>query len=466
MRSIHRVPSIVLSAAVLLSSFHPALGQAPPPNVQFLHAFTGGSAGADPVTPVIQTPDGGFAGVTFGLGAFQSTPGQLYTISPKGQFMTLYAFPADGSEGGIDQYYPASLMQASDQKFYGTFPNKGRTNAGVLYRISPTGAYTELHDFANDGFVPLGPLVEAFDGFLYGTTDLGYENGERVPGSIFRVGLDGTFSYVYFFNSPDVQLPSAGLVLGPDGNLYGVAARTVVYKFDPVSVTVSALFSAPAANVISTTLPVLGLDGRLYFSGSNSTFCKSQGGAIISIGLDGSNPSCAFSFTSSGFGASNLMQTSSGLFYSSAADGSLSAMEAVDISAQTVSVFQAPGIGSYLNGNLTQVSNGNLAGATLKGGAGGGAAGTVFLFNTGNAKSPPLILGFQPEAASVGETVTIWGSSLIGTTNVSINGVSALFKTAASGFVSFTVPKGANSGNIVITNAGGAATSNGVLMVK
>jgi hypothetical protein len=59
----------------------------------------------------------------------------------------------------------------------------------------------------------------------------------------------------------------------------------------------------------------------------------------------------------------------------------------------------------------------------------------------------------------VGSKVTIRGSNFVGTTAVTFNGVSAPFKVLNVQFITATVPAGATSGSITVTNAGGATTS-------
>ena len=68
-----------------------------------------------------------------------------------------------------------------------------------------------------------GPLVQGADGNLYGTG----EGGEYQQGTIFRVNASGVLTVLYNFcadnNCPDGSSPGA-LLLGTDGNFYGVAA--------------------------------------------------------------------------------------------------------------------------------------------------------------------------------------------------------------------------------------------------
>src|SRR6266481_1404569 len=81
-----------------------------------------------------------------------------------------------------------------------------------------------LADFnGHNGYLPLSSVVQATDGNFYGTT---YGNWNYNIGNVYRVTPEGVLTEIYKFCSqpkcPDGNNPSA-LVLGGDGNLYGVA---------------------------------------------------------------------------------------------------------------------------------------------------------------------------------------------------------------------------------------------------
>lgn len=97
--------------------------------------------------------------------------------------------------------------------------------AMVLFLVGCDGTearYPASHvaAIANDGAVPSSPLVEAPDGYLYGTTAAG---GRFNQGTVYRIGFDGSESVLYSFvgGSDDGADPSGGLIVGSDGNLYG-----------------------------------------------------------------------------------------------------------------------------------------------------------------------------------------------------------------------------------------------------
>src|SRR5215475_1706792 len=64
---------------------------------------------------------------------------------------------------------------------------------------------------------------------MYGTTEAGGSNGGWTCGSgcgtVFKITQNGTFTTLYRFGGqPDGFFPTAGLVQGTDGNLYGTTS--------------------------------------------------------------------------------------------------------------------------------------------------------------------------------------------------------------------------------------------------
>jgi uncharacterized Zn-binding protein involved in type VI secretion len=77
----------------------------------------------------------------------------------------------------------------------------------------------------------------------------------------------------------------------------------------------------------------------------------------------------------------------------------------------------------------------------------------------------PTITSFAPSNAPIGTSFTITGSSLLGTTAVKINGLSALFVVNSDTQITVTVPSGASTGLITLTTPSGTATSSTTLLV-
>jgi uncharacterized repeat protein (TIGR03803 family) len=194
-----------------------------------LYSFTGAPDGAFPFAALVQGKDGDFYGTTSEGGITtngQFGYGTIFRISPSGNYTNLYSFknyPNDGSD-------PLALVQGSDGNLYGTTEGGGANHDGTVFRISPTGDYTNLHSFSNspdDGMVPGAGLVQGSDGNFYGTTQNGGNNrSPQAPngvGTVFRISLNGDYTNLYAFTGPpDGEAPSGSLIQGSDGNLYGV----------------------------------------------------------------------------------------------------------------------------------------------------------------------------------------------------------------------------------------------------
>jgi hypothetical protein len=71
----------------------------------------------------------------------------------------------------------------------------------------------------------------------------------------------------------------------------------------------------------------------------------------------------------------------------------------------------------------------------------------------------PTIVSFSPPSGPVGTPVTITGTGLTQTTQVTFNGTVASFTVNSDTQVTANVPTGATTGKIAITTPGGTATS-------
>ena len=76
-----------------------------------------------------------------------------------------------------------------------------------------------------------------------------------------------------------------------------------------------------------------------------------------------------------------------------------------------------------------------------------------------NPGSAPSIGGFTPASGPIGTTVSITGSNFFSTSNVKFNFTNASFTVNNDGSITATVPSGASTGPIAITNSVGTTTS-------
>jgi uncharacterized repeat protein (TIGR01451 family) len=76
-----------------------------------------------------------------------------------------------------------------------------------------------------------------------------------------------------------------------------------------------------------------------------------------------------------------------------------------------------------------------------------------------NPNAPPTVSGFTPASGPSGTSVTINGTNFYSTSAVKFNGTSAAFTTVSNSQVVATVPAGATTGVISITNVSGSSSS-------
>jgi uncharacterized repeat protein (TIGR03803 family) len=193
-----------------------------------LHTFGAVADGYRPTTAVVQGRDGALYGTTnLGGNVSQTYPlgrGTIYRVTRSGAFSVLRRF------NGCDGHVPdAPLMRASDGHLYGTTNARRCTTgsgSGTIFRISQTGEFRRLHTFASDdGVAPVGRLVQAADGRLYGVTQKG---GPYQDGVVYRITTAGVLEVLHRFGfdggyGTTGMEPRDGLVVAPDGSFYGTA---------------------------------------------------------------------------------------------------------------------------------------------------------------------------------------------------------------------------------------------------
>ncbi len=138
----------------------------------------------------------------------------------------------DGSDGLFPM---ARLIQAAGGAFYGTNPEGGTYGCGTVFRMASSGPPVEvLHAFNNDtepaeGCKPIAGLLQAGDGFFYGTTAAG---GRFNGGTLFKMSSAGAITVLFNFGDPNVispESPQYTLIQGTDGLFYGTSARGGIF---------------------------------------------------------------------------------------------------------------------------------------------------------------------------------------------------------------------------------------------
>ena len=187
--------------------------------------------GSAPVGGVTIGSDGNLYGTATRGGPHDA--GTVYKLSPPATVCRsvlcpwtetpLYQF-TDGADGGYPQ---GTLVFDSAGNLYGTASGGGTGNNGVVFKLTHSGSgWTEsvLHTFTGspDGSAPIAGVTFDANGNLYGTTDGG---GGSDDGTVYELSPSGsgwTENVLYAFQySNDGASPYAGVVLDPEGNLYG-----------------------------------------------------------------------------------------------------------------------------------------------------------------------------------------------------------------------------------------------------
>ena len=172
--------------------------------------------GVLPTAGLVLGTDGNLYGTAYEGGIFHY--GAVFRLTTNGSFETLFAF------GLINGGFPHSMLtQSMDGNFYGTTYKGGIYGSGTVFKMLPNGALTTLASFnTTNGAFPLAGLTESSGGTFYGTTTYG---GAFGLGTVFRLTRAGSSSnLVSFTGGTDGGHPSAALVQGSDGNLYGSTA--------------------------------------------------------------------------------------------------------------------------------------------------------------------------------------------------------------------------------------------------
>ena len=174
---------------------------------------------------MVQGADGNFYGTTYSGGADcgRVCDGTVFKITPEGMLTTLHNF------NGGDGSNPNGLVLGMDGNFYGTTfqggtgTSCGTDGCGTVFVITPSGTVTTLHSFdKTDGSFPYAGLIQATDGNFYGTT---YEGGTNDDGTVFKVTTDGALTTLHSFDGTDGSSMLAGIFQSTNGNFYGTATN-------------------------------------------------------------------------------------------------------------------------------------------------------------------------------------------------------------------------------------------------
>ena len=306
-----------------------------------------------------------------------SLPGQTVT--------TLASF--DSTNGANPS---SALIQGIDGNLYGVVPSGGVNNAGTIFKITPSGSLSTVHQFCSkancaDGSGPLASLVLANDGNYYGTTA---EGGANQNGTVFKLTPAGKLATLYSFcslspNCADGTLPEGGVIQGANGNLYGTTAGGGTDGFGTIFeitlagklTTLYSFCSGSNCGEFPQAPLVQAANGELY--GMTPGGGSGDWGVIFEITPNGKEATL-YTFGSDGLNPrSGLIQASNGLLYGSTLIGGLGGdgmLFSMTPAGKLTSLYEFCALANCTDGGNPyagpiQGTDGNLYGSTAGGGA-------------------------------------------------------------------------------------------------
>ena len=267
---------------------------------------------------------------------------------------------------------------------------------------------TALHSFEPTEGQGVSGLVQGRDGNFYGTAVGGGSGAvwNAGCGTIFRIAPNGTFTNLYSFSGTDGQFPAGaggpnttgagpGLVLGGDGNFYGITSaggigfrpsdpngqpcysqgptgNGTIFRMTPDG-TLTTLVFFDGTNGSSPSSILQGDDGNFYGTTSGILFgdLPAHWGTVFQMTPDGTLTTLAFFNGTNGSGPRSLIQERDGNFYGTTdgggayRHGTVFKMTLDGTLTTVVSLADTNASGPY---SLMQASDGNFYGTMFLGG--------------------------------------------------------------------------------------------------
>ncbi len=217
-------------------------------------------------------------GMTQGGGAYSK--GNIFKVFANGtSFTTMYSF--NTSTG----YAPlGSLIQSySNSKLYGLAQLGGANNAGVIFSFEPsTNIYTDLIDFnTTNGSTPVGNIIQASNGLIYGMTQLGGISGDGV---LFCLDpANNNYTVLINFSGTNGSFPNGSLIQATNGLLYGMTLQGGATNLGTIfSYNIS-------TNILSTVINFTGNNGASPGSNPHGSLVQLTDSTIYGLTRLGGN---------------------------------------------------------------------------------------------------------------------------------------------------------------------------------
>ncbi|MDO7874556.1 choice-of-anchor D domain-containing protein [Hymenobacter sp. ASUV-10] len=270
--------------------------------------------------------------------------------------------------------------------------------------------------------------------------------------------------------TPGTSAPGATISIAGT-NLNGITSITFTGPSGPLTVTTGFVGNAGGTLLTGVVVPAGALTGPVTVTGAGGT---SAGFVLLLPGprlevAQGATPypsgglaydfgpvpvgttSAPVAFTLSNPGSTPLTLTNVSASFDFVLSGAVPATVPAGGTA-TVSVAYAPTLAGARTGTLTLTS----------------ALGAYTVNLSGRGLPNPTVISLSPPVTTVGATVTITGTNfVVGGTTVTLNGVplTGVSVSLTQGSLTFVVPAGATSGQLVLSTSGGTASA-GLLCIS
>ena len=325
---------------------------------------------------------------------------QLVGLTSRGgkQFGTVLSLPVGGNSisqvkhlAGIPGGYPTRGLIEVNGKLYGTTPTGGKYNKGLIFEFDPAlSGYRILIDLSDSlGFNPSGELLLASNGKLYG---LASQGGDFAGGVLFELDVANLlFKKCVDFYTGQGRWPVGSLIQATNGKLYGMTKNSLtsgkgtIFEYDITNNNYSTRFELqdstggnPEGSLVQA------MNGKLY--GFTREGGANNEGVLFEFDLSTNTYLKKHDLNDStgSFPVSSLLSVPGmkliGMTTGAGAYGFGTILE-YDLSTDSINkLFDFSDNSGYpTNGSLVEINAGNVAGFTAGGSVVG--YGTIFVFD-------------------------------------------------------------------------------------
>ncbi|HLP51840.1 MAG TPA: choice-of-anchor tandem repeat GloVer-containing protein [Chitinophagales bacterium] len=295
-------------------------------------------------------------------------------------------------------YLSIHFSFAQEPILIGTTVDGGIENNGLIYQINGDGTgHRIIYCFDSiNGKKPIGTIIKANDGDIYGMTYLGGAFGEGV---IYKYNIQtNTYSKLHDFQNANGCQPFSGsLFQASNGKMYGMTWRGgvndygVIFSFDPINLTYTNLYDFDYwSGAGSYGSFIEGTDGKLY----GMARAGASGYGIVyqfNIHSNSFNVLHSFALNDGAYPLGSLVRGPNGILYGMTSEGGLASKGVIFSLNPQTNIFSklfdfSDSTGANPKNSMIVSDDGNLYGISYEGGSSScffnSGCGMLFKFNT------------------------------------------------------------------------------------